>query len=1059
MTKKPSEKNKAWEKDRRDRLNKTFDELAKLLPKFDQSVIWSKIEIIQKAITFITDLNKRLEDYLEAKDPELLKEYKEFINCLRFYQERNAQLTELLKKAKVTLPPPSVELPQLLVNKPELLPNQEDVKVVQLSKPKRQRNRSKKGTDANVSDEKKAEVKEKNQHQIETCSEKVEAKTTKLESVTKPTAIITAFGREILNDAPTAPIPQPTPSQTVQNLPTVPAKPLLLRLRKLRKRHQRLKLIPKPMFRKCYPHPSRMIKWNFDVTKLSSKQHQRRQTAKRTQKRKDKPSKRHKVEFGLNPAPPPPPSSTSMREQSVSPTAAFLLSFPVVTSSMLGGKNVENTDNLENLNNFFTTEEYSKFCDQNSVAGEKILSPLAAENEGKPSVSEKQITAFTVSAITRPSTPKKTPEIESRLNGIGFENCFNGNPMLGSTSMCGVSSNNQQIATKQFSTANSVFPSSITFPAKLPLKAQQVNLQSGPPNSSSEKFFPRYNHSTSSSLRNALETPSKVFNTQINQSKQTNSGMKSNWSVKLEMPPGKSIANQTSYAPGIKSTVVSAPAKATKNFFYDFPTQNRNTVSTVSLPADPLMTSTVSVGMKTNNSVKTEFPWIPSNPCIQNTHFTPSFDSMAMTTVVCDSLTSTSFSFSSAQTKTSSEATTVVDAGSKSGSNSRCNQMNLFLPYEETQYTPTFAHPTQSRPTTDNQSTWKPLDKLKDPSSADQTIFYDCEQSKPQQKSHVNWMTSPSTDFNTPTTPTTGLPLPAMDFGSQFTGNSTNFDLSFVGCRKDSYDDDNQFINWSPTKPLSGDFSTAYSFENFGSNEAPPNKTVKQIFSVSQLVDQTPSQDIASTMKKTMSKVPVEKSNVVPSSVGGKQTFSNIYSAESLIAKKDNNRFYHAPESATNIQADYHNSNSYFIGYSNAQNCSENDYLGAGASFSSSQQNKPINSGENVNPTFDPTPTPTTNNYNFPHAISSNNNDPYDPTYFPSSNYNQSWNHGTNNSTVGNKTGASLNIFNQGQFGTSSTTSLQETSSCQQNSNVSGNLTNFNLSSICPEIDAKKWIH
>ena len=68
-------KNKAWEKDRRDRLNKSFDELAKLLPKFDKSIVWSKIEIIQKAIAFIADLHKRLEDYLTAKDPELLSEF------------------------------------------------------------------------------------------------------------------------------------------------------------------------------------------------------------------------------------------------------------------------------------------------------------------------------------------------------------------------------------------------------------------------------------------------------------------------------------------------------------------------------------------------------------------------------------------------------------------------------------------------------------------------------------------------------------------------------------------------------------------------------------------------------------------------------------------------------------------------------------------------------------------------------------------------------------------------------------------------------------------------
>lgn len=1017
MTKKPSEKNKAWEKDRRDRLNKTFDELAKLLPKFDKSVVWSKIEIIQKAITFIEELQKRLEDYLIAKDPELLKEYKEFVNCLRFYQERNAQLTELLKKAKVTLPAPPVELPQLLVNKPELLPNQENAQVVQPPKPKRQRNRSKKAN--NVESAKKDDqVREDKNCPV------VENKPPKTEVVAKPTAIITALGRESVNESPpkaanSIPAPQPP----------VPAKPLLLRMRKLRKRHQRLKLVPRPMFRKCYPHPSRMAKWNYESIssrKLSIKQRRQGLSRKRAHLPKAaKPSKRLKVDQPL-------------REQSVSPTAAFLLSFPVVTSSMLGGKNVENTDNLENLNNFFTTEEYSKFCDQNSDG--KILSPLPVESEAKPSVSEKPMTLFTVSAITRPSTPKKIPETNgTRCQGMSgtsttvFDGCFgfgNANPMIGSTSMCGAgsSSNNQQTTSKEYPGPNRVpvleFPPVISTAGKLPPKQEQANLQP------CEKFIPRYNHSASSSLRNALESP--LNSSLSNRIQKDSSGQsKLNWPAKPDPPRVKSITNQISKSPS--SAKIPAPTKTapfvspSKNFFYDFPTQNRNNVT------DPLISATTAPKVKSNNSVKSEFPWLPPNAaaCNQNTIFTP-FD---LATIVCDSLTSTSFTASLSQSKSTTEPA-VVDVNNKTGSNGRCNQMNLFLPYEEAQYTPNF----QTRPTEAQSSSWKSLDKPKEP--ATDQIFYDCEQSKPQTKSHVNWMTSPTTtDFTS--TSTNALPLPPMDFGSQFAGGSTNFDLSFVGCRKDSYDDDNQFINWSPTKPLNADFSTAYSFENFGSNEAPPNKTVKQIFSVSQLVDQTPSQDITSPMKK---KVPTEKSTATTT----KQSFSNIYSAESLIAKKDNNRFYNQTETATGSQGEYHNSNSYFFGYPNAQSCSENDYLGAGT-YQSSQSTVKNNTNPNgVGGGFDTTTTST--NY-FPHSISSNNNDPYDPTYFPSSNYNQSWNHGT--AAVSGKTSGSLNIYNQAQFGTSSALQETQAAACQQNSSVSGNLTNFNLSSICPEIDGK----
>lgn len=55
-----SRRNKAWEKDRRDRLNQTFNDLAKLLPDHDPKSPFSKIEILQKSVALIDELNRKL---------------------------------------------------------------------------------------------------------------------------------------------------------------------------------------------------------------------------------------------------------------------------------------------------------------------------------------------------------------------------------------------------------------------------------------------------------------------------------------------------------------------------------------------------------------------------------------------------------------------------------------------------------------------------------------------------------------------------------------------------------------------------------------------------------------------------------------------------------------------------------------------------------------------------------------------------------------------------------------------------------------------------------------
>uniref|UniRef100_A0A1B0CA58 BHLH domain-containing protein n=1 Tax=Lutzomyia longipalpis TaxID=7200 RepID=A0A1B0CA58_LUTLO len=105
MTKKSSPRNREWEKDRRDRLNKTFDSLAKKLPQYDPSSPFSKIEILQKTIAFIEELQeKQNELMLSACDKVLLKEREEFEQNIAVLRCRNSQLAELLRQANITIP-------------------------------------------------------------------------------------------------------------------------------------------------------------------------------------------------------------------------------------------------------------------------------------------------------------------------------------------------------------------------------------------------------------------------------------------------------------------------------------------------------------------------------------------------------------------------------------------------------------------------------------------------------------------------------------------------------------------------------------------------------------------------------------------------------------------------------------------------------------------------------------------------------------------------------------------------------------------------------------------
>lgn len=64
--------NRAWEKERRDRLNVTFDKLAKLLPEYQPKINFSKIEILQKSIIYIEDLRTKLKELLSTENSSIL---------------------------------------------------------------------------------------------------------------------------------------------------------------------------------------------------------------------------------------------------------------------------------------------------------------------------------------------------------------------------------------------------------------------------------------------------------------------------------------------------------------------------------------------------------------------------------------------------------------------------------------------------------------------------------------------------------------------------------------------------------------------------------------------------------------------------------------------------------------------------------------------------------------------------------------------------------------------------------------------------------------------------
>ncbi|KAL5292068.1 hypothetical protein ACFFRR_011081 [Megaselia abdita] len=120
MVKKHSEKSKTYEKDRRDRLNKAIGELAKMLPKYDPSVVWSKIEVIQFSVEYMKEIKERQEKAIEGYgDQDVLDDFRDLVEANIFFQSRHKQLVELLQKSNINLP--HFDLPKILKTNPNVL--------------------------------------------------------------------------------------------------------------------------------------------------------------------------------------------------------------------------------------------------------------------------------------------------------------------------------------------------------------------------------------------------------------------------------------------------------------------------------------------------------------------------------------------------------------------------------------------------------------------------------------------------------------------------------------------------------------------------------------------------------------------------------------------------------------------------------------------------------------------------------------------------------------------------------------------------------------------------
>jgi hypothetical protein len=70
-----SSKSRVWERDRRERLNVSFNNLSLLLPNYDPATTLSKVEILQKAANYICDLQQENRNFLNGSSDEFACKY------------------------------------------------------------------------------------------------------------------------------------------------------------------------------------------------------------------------------------------------------------------------------------------------------------------------------------------------------------------------------------------------------------------------------------------------------------------------------------------------------------------------------------------------------------------------------------------------------------------------------------------------------------------------------------------------------------------------------------------------------------------------------------------------------------------------------------------------------------------------------------------------------------------------------------------------------------------------------------------------------------------------
>lgn len=68
-----------WEKDRRDRLNRGFAALGKVLPCYDPSLPLSKINILEKAASYIEELQDKVKDLLSTESVNKVE--RKYLSC------------------------------------------------------------------------------------------------------------------------------------------------------------------------------------------------------------------------------------------------------------------------------------------------------------------------------------------------------------------------------------------------------------------------------------------------------------------------------------------------------------------------------------------------------------------------------------------------------------------------------------------------------------------------------------------------------------------------------------------------------------------------------------------------------------------------------------------------------------------------------------------------------------------------------------------------------------------------------------------------------------------